>query len=224
MVHAPGADPNFLLIGPRSQSELESNAKGIQGTFCSNRNSALLKYQKENQELSSESLKNGTSNPRSVSTFENLSKWYSSKIQELQPLTLVYSNPTSPETLEISKGLIEKTQNHWKSVLETLISIKESIVGPFALGDQVSLADVHLMVWFARLLAVCQGLKENQADKKVEFDALENSLKNECLKGILGGEKELDLIDRVFDGKLLNYWRGLKERESFKVVYKDGIH
>lgn len=210
------------MMGSRSESELLSNAKGLQGTFCSNRQAALLKYQQEITSSSEEALKNGSSNPRSISTSQNLLGWYSSKITELQPLTDAYSSASQGQVSEFGQGLVLKTKAHWKSVFETLVKLNSLITGPFALGDQVSLADVHLMAWFARLLAVCEGLKENQESGKKEFEALENSLLNECLGNELGNVKTV--VQGLRDGKLRSYWDELKGRESFKAVYGKGLH
>lgn len=50
--------------------------------------------------------------------------------------------------------------------------------GPFALGDQISLADLHLIAWLARLMAVSTQI-EKEPD---EIVALEKALTHDCLK------------------------------------------
>lgn len=54
-----------------------------------------------------------------------------------------------------------------------LDTLEAKLTGPYALGDQVCLADVHLMAWFARIFAVASGLPGAPAD---EVKALNEAL------------------------------------------------
>ena len=47
LVHTNEADPNFLLLSARNESELKAKAKGIPGTFANGRMTALEGYLKE---------------------------------------------------------------------------------------------------------------------------------------------------------------------------------
>lgn len=66
----------------------------------------------------------------------------------------------------------------WNSVANGLTQIEGSLKLPFALGDQLSLADLHLMAWLARVLFVAQ-LVEGESD---EIQALSKALQNNILK------------------------------------------
>lgn len=101
------------------------------------------------------------------------SQWYNDKLTELAPLHNVYLSPTPANT----EAFIALSRQNWSNLIDVLFAVEKQITGPYALGDQVSLADVHLTAWLARLMVVaCQVEKE-----KDEILALEKALTHECL-------------------------------------------
>jgi glutathione S-transferase len=64
-------------------------------------------------------------------------------------------------------------------MIDVLHQVSEEIQGPFALGDQISLADLHVIAFLARLMAVSCQL-EGEKDGVI---ALDKALGHECLKG-----------------------------------------
>jgi len=47
LVHAPEADPNFLLLSARNEEELKAKSAGLPGNFIRGRKKALDEYSKE---------------------------------------------------------------------------------------------------------------------------------------------------------------------------------
>jgi len=102
------------------------------------------------------------------------SQWYNDKLTELAPLHNVYLSPTPAST----EAFITLSQQNWSHIIDVLFTIEKQITGPFALGDQVSLADLHIMAWLARLMAVASQIEK----EKDEVVALEKALTHDCLK------------------------------------------
>ncbi|PWN48282.1 hypothetical protein IE53DRAFT_370759 [Violaceomyces palustris] len=212
-VHDDNADPNFLLLGARTLEELEANKQGLPGLFVRNRHAALLKYQAE-VESSSAGGDSTETNPRSAAMIESLKKWYEDKIKSQELLSQVYVDNSA----EAAAKLVEATAGVWAGVADTLKVIDEGVKGPFALGDQLSLADLHVIPWLARVLAVSSGLPENKGQQGGEdIDALDRALKNPILANHANASSGVSSHVRA-------YWASLKSRPSFQKVYADGLH
>lgn len=93
---------------------------------------------------------------------------------ELAPLHNVYLKPTPANT----EQFIQLSRQNWSHIVDVLFEIENKIEGPFALGDQISLADLHLIAWLARVMAISTQI-EKETDELV---ALEKALAHECLK------------------------------------------
>lgn len=78
--------------------------------------------------------------------------------------------------------------------------------GPYLLGGQLSLVDLHVGAWLARILAVSEGLAGNGAKG---LEALQSMVAQD------GGN---------VGPRVKAYWEALMGRPSFQEVYKDGLH
>lgn len=198
IVHEQAVDPNFLLLGLRNEAELQAKKGGLPGVFVANRHNALLEQLKAVNEESTTAF-DGSANPKSNAVRENLKKWYTDKIESQSLLTKAYQGDA-----QAVAQLIELTNASWKNVVETLVKLETKVQGPFALGDQISLADLHLVPWLARVAAVAGG--------KTGEDALA------ALDGVLG-----EYGGKVGE-KVRALWAAFLERPSFKDVYGEGLH
>lgn len=118
---------------------------------------------------------------------ERLVKWYNDKIAELAPMHSVYLT-SSTSNIE---SFVHLSRQNWSTIIDTLYAIEKEMVTPYALGDQISLADLHLTAWLARLFAVaCQVEQE-----KDEIVALQKALQHDCLKENIYAK--LGLSDKV---------------------------
>lgn len=86
-----------------------------------------------------------------------------------------YLDPTS----EGVSAFLADSVIQWSQVVEILDKIEKSVVGPFALGDQISLADLHLTVWLARVFNSAIRLEPSLESNQVA--ALEQCLKHPFL-------------------------------------------
>lgn len=201
LVHDPTVDPNFLLLGARNEAELNASKNGLPGTFVTNRNTALLQHQKDLENDSAPVAFDGSANPKSSAIRENLKKWYADKTTSQSLLTNAYVHGDK----DAIEQLIQLTNATWKATGETLAKLETLVQGPFALGDQISLADLHLIPWLARIGAIASGLQGNKSDPLGSLD------------GVLGANGKVG-------EKVRGLWAVFAERPSFKAVYGDGLH
>lgn len=199
LVHAAEVDPNFLLLGARNETELEAAKAGLPATFVTNRNKVLLEHQKSLENDSATVAFDGSANPKSSAVHENLKKWYADKIESQSLLTRVYVHADA----DAAQQLIQLTNASWSAVAETLAKLEAKVQTPFALGDQISLADLHVIPWLARLAAVATGSSDANSDPM------------DALNGVVGGK---------LGEKVRGLWTAFADRASFKTVYADGLH
>lgn len=202
VLHADNVDPNALLLSARNEAELTKQRSALQGTFCKNRYEALQRYRSETQ-----SSFNSTENPRTQQQNSALVKWYDDKIAALAPLTKAYGDGDAAAVTEFVKAGVQL----WKNVGALVEQLEKEIQEPFILGGQISLVDLQVGAWLARVQGVAKGLYPNA---KESIEALEQALQWEGL----GSDKH------SVGPKVRAYWEQLLERPSFQEVYKDGPH
>ncbi|PWN26575.1 hypothetical protein BDZ90DRAFT_221785 [Jaminaea rosea] len=217
MVHGMEADPNFLLLAAKSPEDVKKQAGAMQGTFVKNRHAALQKYRSEAASSSS-----STENPRTQQQSAALIKWYDDKLAEEKPLVDAYIRGDA----QAIAGLAAAGQKAWQHVPVVLDAIEAELAGqgaaagdsaaaaasgsaggPYLLGGQLSLVDLHVGAWLARILAVAEGM----AGGAKGIDALKQILAQESGNKGVGARTEA-------------YWKALMGRPSFQEVYKDGLH
>ena len=76
----------------------------------------------------------------------------------------------------------------------------------YVLGDQLSLADLHLFVWFTRIVRICGGGLSPDAAQLIEVKVNES-----------GGTWKLG-------AELKAFWAAMLDRPSVRKVYENGIH
>lgn len=201
LLQSPSAEPNGLLLAARSLEELEKQRKGIQGTFCNNRQAALDRFRAE--------AKSNTSaeNPRTAHVTERLVQWYNDKETSLAPLHAAYIQADQ----EASQKFIQQSLQLWAGAAHVLAELEQKILLPFVFGDQISLADLHITAWLARIFSIATNLESDQD----EVSALKK-----VLQKIQGSEE----ASRGLGPKVIQYWNTIKARPSFQQVYKGGLH
>ncbi|SJX65343.1 uncharacterized protein SRS1_15614 [Sporisorium reilianum f. sp. reilianum] len=203
LVHGADVDPNFLLLGARSEAEFQAGKQGLPGTFVSNRYNALVQHQKSLAEGSAATVAfDGSANPKSSAIHENLKKWYADKLESQSLLTQAYVHNDA----HAIQQLVQLTNATWTAVGATLAKLEAKVHGPYALGDQLSLADLHVVPWLARIGAIATGLHHGDGEPLDKIDAVV------AADGAKVGDKVRAL------------WTVFSERASFKAVYGDGLH
>ena len=83
------------------------------------------------------------------------------------------------------------------------------------IGDQLSLADVHLASWLARVVSLSGGLYEDDGDAAI--GKLEAHIGGGLVKVEEVQEKNLKYV------KLAAFWDAMRVRQSWKEVYGQGL-
>jgi len=153
---------------------------------------------------------------------------------------------------ELKKQYLEKANQVWQVGLkEVLEKVNKELVGPYALGDQLSLADIHLAVWLARIAHLSGALPSEDGNSVIE--KIEGFVDTKFVKDIsiveahrraglgpamkypgTGAEGKPDgavpqTIQPSTDknsrqSRLAAFWEAVKERPSWKKVYEAGLH
>ncbi|GAA6047019.1 hypothetical protein JCM3770_004154 [Rhodotorula araucariae] len=183
-IHQDSVNPNTLMLLWRTEDERKQKLAGLAGGFLKGRQEALERYAKEV----------GDSDAK-------LQAFYAKKIQENGGLLAMLEGKVD------SSDVPKKAQELWTNVGKTVQFLEGKLDGSssFLLGDQISLADLHIGAWLARVLAVAGA---------TSITDVESGLK--ALEAQLGGVK--------IGPKFAAWAQALLERDSFKEVYGEGLH
>ncbi|KAG8681068.1 hypothetical protein FRC11_001595 [Ceratobasidium sp. 423] len=131
------------------------------------------------------------------------------KKAEQAPSVALFSGKASKEEKE---AYFAKSKEAWEVALpKALATLEASITGPYTLGDQLSLADLHVGVWLTRIIMLAAG-QTAAADPK-QWPELLATL-----------AKPIGQIDFKVGPKLTKFWNEIIAREGFKKVYAAGLH
>ncbi|KAF8227425.1 hypothetical protein L208DRAFT_1424732 [Tricholoma matsutake] len=117
------------------------------------------------------------------------------------------------------------SRDAWEVALSnTLTKLSREIVGPYALGDQFSVADLHLAAWTARLVKLAGGTAEDDGNTVVT--KLEAHIGNGFILPKDFQDTDAQGIDsqEARRSKLSAFWDAVKERPSWKKVYGNGLY
>ncbi|BGP47716.1 hypothetical protein JCM10450v2_003581 [Rhodotorula kratochvilovae] len=183
-IHQDSVDPNTLLLVWRTEDERKQKLAGLPGGFLKGRQEALERYAKEV----------GDSDAR-------LKAFYEKKIQENGGLLSLLEGKGDASAIE------KKAEGLWTNIGKTVQFLEGKLdeSSSFLLGDQISLADLHVGAWLARVLAVAGATSITDVDAGLK--ALESNL-----NGVKIGPK------------FAAWAQALLERDSFKEVYGEGLH
>jgi len=114
------------------------------------------------------------------------------------------------------QAFFAKAIDAWQvSLVDILLKVNAEIAAPFTLGDQLCVADLHLGAWMTRLVALVGGTSSDDGRtvvKKIE----------EHFGGMLVLPKNHQVGGRK-DSKLAMFWDAIKDRASWKKIYKTGL-
>ncbi|XAO25630.1 hypothetical protein I312_104458 [Cryptococcus bacillisporus CA1280] len=168
LVHHPAVDPNFLSLSAVDSGDLERKSRSGPGKSLADRRNALQNYLAEARKAASET----SASPKNGSLI------FAQKIVQFLEEKLKSSEETWTEHLP-----------------EVCAKLEEMMEEPYFLGDQISLADLHVISWLARLVSIADG-----SPTKDGLNALEAK------------------IGKSLGDKVRNFWNLWTERESFQKV------
>ncbi|KAG6825313.1 hypothetical protein H0H92_004085, partial [Tricholoma furcatifolium] len=117
----------------------------------------------------------------------------------------------SVDALREREQFYAEARQAWEiGLTKVLVTVNNDIIGPFLLGDQLSLADLHLASWLARVVRLSGGLFEDNGATAIAK-----------LEAHIGGgfilEKNCE-VEGVKQNKLVGFWDAMRGRESWKAV------
>jgi glutathione S-transferase len=153
LVRSPQVDPNFLEMTARDASELRVKLRGVQGVRLRDRQLAITQHLNSARSSAAEAiasgdLKEGKRLAEMVATLED--KWRASQL-----LMDVWSGAVGEER---QLEYFEASRAAWTVHLPgTFAKLEVKMTGPYALGDDPSIADCYVIAWLARIVAMCGG-------------------------------------------------------------------
>ncbi|KAJ9108762.1 hypothetical protein QFC21_000082 [Naganishia friedmannii] len=205
LVHLPTVDPNFLYLAARDLNELSSKANSVAGAYVVDRAEALDRYiseaeqqlqQKGGEFANQDHAKNGSNGTGATSFEARTVQFLKEKKEANDVLYAIYNRQAGKER---EQGFFDASTKAWtESLPEVFNKLEQEIKGPYALGDQVSLADLHIISWLARLVQIANG--------DVSSDA------------IFAVEKQMGNGHHVGE-KIKQFWASWIQRESFRKVW-----
>ncbi|KAF8530955.1 hypothetical protein JB92DRAFT_2693328 [Gautieria morchelliformis] len=206
---------NFLSLAASTLEDLLAHAKSPQAEFVNLRQAALQRYMTQEGQEASEQAK----------------RLWGSRHTENGFIVRVYENSSVPVSALNALGKQEREAFYkrsvevWNSVKDILARLENMLLGPYALGDQISLADMHLAAWFTRLLFVSGA--SNPPSSAPTTPKAANPYED-----VYSGFKQLEetVRDRTGDdtfvlgSKIRAFFTLIKNRESWKQVYGDELH
>ncbi|KAG0708834.1 hypothetical protein DFH29DRAFT_343541 [Suillus ampliporus] len=150
----------------------------------------------------------------SIRMSEKTKAFWREKKMEIETVLSVFSGGDVDGYLSRSKKMWEVT------IPGVLTRVNEELIGPYALGDQVSIADIHLSAWLSHLVRLAGGSPSDDGD--VAIKKVEKHIGN----GFVFPEDFLSSAFSPFTeekpvarSKLAAFWDAMKTRSSWKRVY-----
>ncbi|KAG6857539.1 hypothetical protein H0H87_000138 [Tephrocybe sp. NHM501043] len=126
------------------------------------------------------------------------------------------------EALRQREQFYAEARKSWEvSLKEVVVKVNSEVIGPFSLGDQLSIADLHLASWLARLVKLSGGVYGDEGDKAI--GKLETHIGGD-FRLVKDFEVEEAQGKAVKQSKLAAFWDATQGRESWKQVYRQGLY
>jgi len=223
ILHSEGGSPNTLLyMNARDDASLQALAKALV-PFLASRQHALESYLSE--------AESGTT-PISEKTkaFWKEKKDATGNLLDI----MLQADKTGAQLNETEKlardGYFKNAKTVWEVELQdNLLKLNAEIVGPYSLGDQISIADLHLAAWLARIVVLSGGRINEEGD--VVVTRVESHIGSgiQFTRGFAalpatGGAPRQDGGHPAYQSKLAVFWDAMRERSSFRKVYANGLY
>ena len=199
-------------------------------------------------------IKGNETAPNPVS--EKTLKFWKAKKEAVEGFITVYKDSDKPldsldpDARKAREEYYKAAKLAWSALKNILLQLQKEIIGPYALGktlrfgsfrrsqlkgsdytgDQVSLADLHLAAWLARIAKLAGATASddgNTVTSKIEAHVGELQLPKDF--SVAEARRRAGLppgnagaTDR--QNRFAAFWDAMKERPSWKKVYADGLH
>ncbi|KAI0963625.1 hypothetical protein AcW1_000651 [Taiwanofungus camphoratus] len=224
LLHSPAADPNALtILNARSNDALRTLA-AARLPMLSARATALDALLADNAAAK-------------IRVSDKTRVFWEAKRAAADGFLQVFRDAESPDG-ELGEDARRRRTEYfaaarkaWAGLADVLLQLNAEIIGPYVLGDQLSLADLHLAAWLARLAQLAGA---SAADDGARATALLEAhagtglaLPRDFAVAEARRRAGLPLLEGVPDAvqsRLAAFWDAVRERASWKRVYADGLH
>ncbi|KAI0778236.1 hypothetical protein BD413DRAFT_103020 [Trametes elegans] len=224
LLHSPVADPNALFyLNARSEGELPALAKQLL-PFLHGRRETLVKL-----------LADSDSGELQVSdktrAFWEVKKIAGDKFIQVFEEADKSSAELSEDGRKKREEYLQSARTAWSGLKDVLGTLHKEIIGPYTLGDQLSIADLHLAAWLARIANLSGASASddgNAATGKIEshvgdaFSLPKDFSVAEARRRAGLAATNVDATER--QNKLAAFWDAIKERPSWKKIYGEALH
>ncbi|KAF9457076.1 hypothetical protein BDZ94DRAFT_1326555 [Collybia nuda] len=164
---------------------------------------------------------------------EKVRSLWRDKKAETMVLLEVYRNADKPNDQLDNDELTKRTEffkvarDGWGNALrEILTRLNKEIIGPYALGDQLSTADLHLAAWMARIVSLAEGAAHDDGNTAIR--RLEERIGSGFLLSrdfqLADTRPQHHELEPGYQSKLAAFWDAVRERPSWKKVYANGLY
>ncbi|KAJ7103554.1 hypothetical protein B0H15DRAFT_942974 [Mycena belliarum] len=161
----------------------------------------------------------------SIQASEKVKQFWRQKLSETQNYLSVLKNADREDAELDAQGKTKRAEFFgeakaaWEVTLkDTIARLNKEIIGPYALGDQLSIADLSLAAWIRSLVILAGGALTD--DGVAAIGKLEAHI-----GGGFSLPKDFKVVDARRKGdaevsKLAGFWEAMGERASWKKVYR----
>ncbi|TFK41184.1 hypothetical protein BDQ12DRAFT_679037 [Crucibulum laeve] len=213
ILHTEEANPvNLFFINARDESSLQSLAKEVLPTLKGKQEALQQFITEADKDTLHVSLK-----------VKNLWKEKKNATDTLLEVLLDAGKPEgelSTEAKAKRTDFLRVANDAWGvNCKAALTALSKEIVGPFTLGDQLSVSDLHLAGWLATVVKLAGGAVTDNGNTVI-------SKLEEYIGNGFGLPKDFESTkdgSRPPQSKLAAFWDAVRERPSWKKVYREGL-
>jgi len=214
ILHSNEANPDTLrYLNARNDASLATVAKDTISTL-KQRQQTLVKHlsQVENRE---------------IQVSEKVKKLWSERLDATNVILTVLVDADKAES-ELDEGAKANRHAFFKTARQAwevnlggiLVQLSKEMAGPYSLGDQFSIADLHLAGWLSRVVSLCGGNINDDGSTVVM--KIEDHIGGVKLARDFVAEPAREKGEK--QSKIGVFWDAMRERPSFKKIYKEGLY
>ncbi|KZS96016.1 hypothetical protein SISNIDRAFT_483421 [Sistotremastrum niveocremeum HHB9708] len=198
LLHSSDLEVIKLVTSARNIDELRKKANGLPG--------ATVKIRTETLQHNLET--------QGANVNVRVKEMWTARLAKYKPIYDVFAaapkeeNELTPEQKTARDEWFSQSDALWEGEVKRLLAtLEKEIIGPYALGDQLSLADLHLAAYITRLVTLSGG-----DGSKSGIDSIAKHASSSAAGGHV-----------TIGPKVRGYWEAIIERESWKKIYGNGI-